>query len=74
MWFTSYLTGRSQPVAVKQSRSSSKRLLLVCSRIGLGSNTVLLELLPTGKVIHSHDHDLWCMIYADDTHVFEDHA
>ena len=27
MWFTSYLTGRSQSVAVKQARSSSKRLL-----------------------------------------------
>ena len=69
MWFTSYLMGRSQSVVVKQLHSSSK-----CLAFGVPQGSVLGPLLfslyfaPLEKVIHNHD--LACMMYADDTQLY----
>ena len=69
MWFTSYLMGRSQSVVVKQMHSSSK-----CLAFGVPQGSVLGPLLfslyfaPLEKVIHNHD--LACMMYADDTQLY----
>ena len=69
MWFTSYLMGRSQSVVVKQIHSSSK-----CLAFGVPQGSVLGPLLfslyfaPLEKVIHNHD--LACMMYADDTQLY----
>ena len=69
MWFTSYLMGRSQSVVVKQMHSSSK-----CLAFGVPKGSVLGPLLfslyfaPLEKVIDNHD--LACMMYADDTQLY----
>ena len=67
--FTSYLTGRFQSVAVKQSRSSSKLFLFgVPQGSVLGPILFSLYSAPLRKVIHNHD--LGCMIYVDDTQLY----